>query len=166
MHVDSTVDHRLRELADYVKTRLVDIGDHIQAGQLLAIIDSPDIDDQLNQARADLAQARANLAKARADETFARADERRSQRLLSSSAVSHEDYERSVQGLGVATAAVGAMEAAIKVQEAAVQRYTDLQGFEKITAPFPGDHHSPEHRPGRPGLRQQHHPGAVPCDAD
>src|SRR5262249_43255829 len=72
------------------------------------------------------------------DETFAIAEERRYRRLVSSRAASPEEYESKVQADGVARAVVGAMEAAIKVNEAAVQRYTDLQGVEKITAPFPG----------------------------
>jgi RND family efflux transporter MFP subunit len=122
----------------YIKTRLVDIGDRVQAGQLLAVIDAPDIDDQLAQAKANLEQARANLAKAKADEAFARSEERRYQQLVRSQAASQEDYESRVRAYGVARAVVVEMQAAIKVNEAAVQRFTDLQGFEKITAPFPG----------------------------
>jgi RND family efflux transporter MFP subunit len=122
----------------YIKTRLVDIGDRVQAGQLLAVIDAPDIDDQLAQAKADLAQAKANLAKAKADETFATAEERRYRRLVSSQAASQEEYQSKVQADGVAKAVVVATQASIQVNEAAVQRFTDLQSFEKITAPFPG----------------------------
>src|SRR5262249_53067020 len=65
-------------------------------------------------------------------------EEQRYRRLVSSQAVSREEYESKVQADGVAKAVVVAMEASIKVNEAAVQRFTDLQGFEKITAPFPG----------------------------
>jgi RND family efflux transporter MFP subunit len=122
----------------YIKTRLVDIGDRVQAGQLLAVIDAPDIDDQLAQAKADLAQAKANLAKAKADETFASAEEQRYRRLVSSQAASQEEYQSKVQANGVAKAVVVAMQASIQVNEAAVQRFTDLQSFEKISAPFPG----------------------------
>jgi RND family efflux transporter MFP subunit len=122
----------------YIKTRLVDIGDRVQAGQLLAVIDAPDIDDQLAQAKADLVQAKANLDKAKAEERFATAEEKRYRGLVGSQSISQQDYEKAVQGHGVARANVGAMEAAIQVNEAAVQRFTDLQGFEKITAPFPG----------------------------
>ncbi len=122
----------------YVKTRLVDIGDRVREGQLLAEIDSPDTDDQLAQAQANLVQARANLDKARADLAFARSDEVRYRRMVATLAAAQEDYDRRVQASGVASANVEAMAAAIKVSEAAVQRWTDLQRFEKITAPFPG----------------------------
>jgi RND family efflux transporter MFP subunit len=122
----------------YVKSRLVDIGDRVQPGQLLAVIDAPDIDDQLAQARANLDQAKANLAKAKADEAFAKSEEIRYRRLVNPGAASQEEYENKVQAQGVARAAVVAMEAAVKVDEAAVQRYADLQGFEKIVAPFAG----------------------------
>jgi RND family efflux transporter MFP subunit len=122
----------------YIKTRLVDIGDRVQEGQLLAVIDAPDIDDQLAQARANLEQTKANLTKAKADEVFAAAEEHRYRQLMITRAASREDYESKVQANGVARAAVTAMQAAIKVDEAAVQRFSDLQGFEKIVAPFPG----------------------------
>jgi RND family efflux transporter MFP subunit len=122
----------------YVSQRLVDIGDRVKPGQLLAEISAPDIDDQLAQAQANLEQAKANLVRAKADENFATSEERRYARLINSNAVSQEDYESKVQAYGVAKAAVGAMEAAIKVNEAAVQRFSDLKAFEKITAPFPG----------------------------
>jgi RND family efflux transporter MFP subunit len=58
--------------------------------------------------------------------------------LLGSNSISQQDYEKALQGHGVSKADVGAMEAAIQVNEAAVQRFSDLQGFEKITAPFQG----------------------------
>jgi RND family efflux transporter MFP subunit len=122
----------------YVSQRLVDIGDRVKPGQLLAEIAAPDIDDQLLQGKANLEQAKANLVKAKADEAFAAGEERRYKALVPSRAVSEEDYESKVQAYGVAKAAVVAMEAAIKVNEASVQRFTDLQSFEKITAPFAG----------------------------
>ena len=121
----------------YVKSRLVDIGDRVEADQLLAVIDAPDIDDQLAQAKANLEQAKANLIKAKADESFAKVEERRYRRLAPDS-LSEEDYDMKATAYEVAKATVVEMEAAIKVNEAAVQRFTDLQGFEKIIAPFPG----------------------------
>src|SRR5207253_8232072 len=58
----------------YVKRWLVDIGDKVKAGDLLAEIAAPDVDAQLEQARATLLQARANLVKAQADQTYAQRD--------------------------------------------------------------------------------------------
>jgi RND family efflux transporter MFP subunit len=122
----------------YIKQRLVDIGDHVEAGQLLAVIDAPDIDDHLAQARADLAQARANLERAKAEEEYARSDEQRSRTLVGTRAITQDDYEKSVRTFDAARASVIASQAAIQVNEAAVQRYTDVQGFERIVAPFAG----------------------------
>jgi RND family efflux transporter MFP subunit len=122
----------------YLKARLVDIGDRVTQGQLLAEVSAPDVDDQLAQAQANLAQAQANLVKARADEDFAKSDEARFRRLVTTNAVTQEEYEAKIQAAKVTRAVVVATEAAIKVTEAAVQRYTDLQAFQKITAPFPG----------------------------
>ena len=122
----------------YVSQRLVDIGDRVSAGQLLAVIDAPDIDDQLTQARANVEQSKANLVKAKADQQFAAREEQRYRKLALPKVISQEEYDTKVQALGVANATVAAMEAAIKVNDAAVERLADLQEFERITAPFAG----------------------------
>lgn len=72
----------------YVSQRLVDIGDRVEAGQVLSVIDAPDIDDQLAQAKANLEQARANLNKAQADDVFAASQEQRYRSLVQTRAVS------------------------------------------------------------------------------
>jgi len=110
----------------YIRTRLVDIGDRVKEGQLLAEIDSPDLDDQLTQARADLTQAKANVLKANADLDYARGEDDRYRNLAITRAASQEDLENKYQALGVARANVEAMTAAIQVKEAAVQRFSDL----------------------------------------
>ncbi|MDB5390995.1 MAG: efflux transporter periplasmic adaptor subunit, partial [Planctomycetaceae bacterium] len=122
----------------YVSQRLVDIGDRVVAGQLLAVIDAPDIDDQLSQAKGNLEQAKANLVKAKADEEFAKIEEDRYRRLASPKVVAPEVYEIKDNAYKVAKAVVLEMEAAIKVNAATVQRFTDQQAFEKVTAPFAG----------------------------
>ena len=122
----------------YIKTRLVDIGDRVQEGQLLAVIDAPDLDDQLALAKANLAQARANWEKVKADAELSGSVENRYRGRLSAGITSPAEYEIKFKTYGADKAAVRAAEAAIKVNEAAVQRLTDLQGFEKIVAPFPG----------------------------
>jgi RND family efflux transporter MFP subunit len=124
----------------YVKTRQVDIGDRVSQGQLLAVIDSPDIDDQLNQARANLAQAQATLKLNQANEVLAKAILNRSQAILKGnpSAVAQEEIDQERASLGTTAASVESARASIQVNEAMVQRFTDLQAFEKITAPFPG----------------------------
>ncbi len=124
----------------YIKSRLVDIGDRVQAGQLLAVIDAPDIDDQLHQAKANLEQAKANLVLNEADAHLAQVTLKRSLQInkTAGGAVAQQEVDRETAKLQTATASVTAARAAIQVNQAAVQRYTDLQSFEKITAPFPG----------------------------
>jgi RND family efflux transporter MFP subunit len=120
----------------YMKARLVDIGDRVQEGQVLAVISAPDVDDQLNQAKANLAQAKANLPLAQANADLARITLERDRR--ASTAVSPLQLDQEKAMVQTTRAQVEAARAAIDVNEAAVQRYTDLQGFQKIIAPFPG----------------------------
>jgi multidrug efflux pump subunit AcrA (membrane-fusion protein) len=122
----------------YIMRRLVDSGDRVQKGQVLAVIDAPDLDDQLALAKANLAQAKANWEKAKADAELSRSVENRYRVLLSGGEGSESEYQIKFKTHGADKAAVGALEAAIKVNEAAVQRFTDRQTLKKIVAPFPG----------------------------
>ena len=108
----------------YLKSRLVDIGDRVETGQLLAVIDAPELDAQLNQSRAQLEQFRAALGIAQV--TFDR-----EKRLLEQKVVSKQEYDQSEATYNQAVANV-------KSAEANVQNLTAQQGFEKITAPFTG----------------------------
>ncbi len=108
----------------YLKSRLVDIGDRVETGQLLAVIDAPDLDAQLNQTRAQLEQFRA--AQGIAQVTFDR-----EKRLLAQKVVSKQEYDQSEAAFNQAVANV-------KSAEANVQNLTAQQGFERITAPFTG----------------------------
>ena len=108
----------------YLKTRLVDIGDHVEAGQLVAEIDAPDIDAQLVQARAQLEQSRA--AQGIAQVTY-----EREKRLLDQKVVSKQEYDTNEATLNQAIANV-------KAGEANVRNLSAQQGFEKIIAPFTG----------------------------
>lgn len=108
----------------YLKSRYVDIGDRVEAGQLLAEIDAPDLDAQLVAARAQLEQARA--AEGIAKVTFDR-----EQRLLDQKVVSKQEYDQSQATYTQAIANT-------KSGGANVQNLSVQQGFEKITAPFTG----------------------------
>jgi RND family efflux transporter MFP subunit len=101
-----------------------DIGAHVKKGALLAVISTPEIDQQLQQARADLATAQANaqIARIQAD---------RYSKLVQTNAVSRQDTDTFVSQ-AAATAA------AVRSAQANVQRLTELQSFEKIYAPFDG----------------------------
>jgi RND family efflux transporter MFP subunit len=108
----------------YVRTWYVDIGTHVAKGQLLAEIDAPEVDQQLNQARAVLKQTETSLA-------FAKVTAPRYQELIKSNSVSQQEVDQNNQNLAAQTANVQAA-------EAAVTRLEQMQGFEKIVAPFDG----------------------------
>ena len=108
----------------YLKRWYFDIGAHVQKGQLLAEIETPELDQQLQQARADLdtAQANLNIAKITAD---------RWQDLVSTGSVSQQETDQAVSNLR-------AVKAAAESSAANVRRLEQLQSFEKIYAPFDG----------------------------
>jgi len=108
----------------YVKRWYADIGAHVHQGQLLALIESPEVDQQLNQARATLAQAQATLKLA--DITAARY-----RGLINTDAVSQQDVDVNNQNLD-------AQKANAEAASANVSRLQQMQGFEKVTAPFDG----------------------------
>ncbi len=108
----------------YVKAWYFDIGAHVKRGQLLAEIETPEVDQQLQQARADLATAQANLRQSQIT-----AD--RWQALLESDSVSKQETDQAVSALS-------AMKATVESNVANVRRLEQLQGFEKIDAPFDG----------------------------
>jgi RND family efflux transporter MFP subunit len=108
----------------YVKAWYFDIGTHVKKGQLLAEIETPEIDQQLQQARADLETAKANLRQAQITAE-------RWQRLLESDSVSRQETDQAVN-------AQSAMKATVDSNSANVRRLEQLQGFEKIGAPFDG----------------------------
>src|SRR6202040_1909729 len=108
----------------YVRTWYVDIGTHVTKGQLLAEIDAPEVDQQLNQARAMLNQAETSLA-------LAKITTPRYQELIKTNSVSQQEVDQNNQNLAAQTANVEAA-------EAAVSRLEQMQGFEKIVAPFDG----------------------------
>jgi RND family efflux transporter MFP subunit len=108
----------------YLKRWYVDIGAHVEQGQLLAEIDTPEIDQQLDQARADLKTAQAN-------EQLAVITATRWQNLLKTNSVSKQETDQAVSDLSAKQATVDSM-------TANVHRLEQLQSFEKIYAPFTG----------------------------
>ncbi len=108
----------------YVKAWYHDIGSHVSKGELLAVIETPELDQQLLQAKADLATAQSNqaLAKTTAD---------RYADLIGNNAVSQQDTDNAVSQLKATTTQVNS---AI----ANVHRLEELQSFERVVAPFDG----------------------------
>jgi RND family efflux transporter MFP subunit len=108
----------------YLERWYFDIGAHVKQGQLLAEIDTPEIDQQLEQARADLKTAQAN-------EQLAQITATRWQNLLKTNSVSKQETDQAVQDLSARQASVDSM-------TANVHRLEQLQSFEKVYAPFAG----------------------------
>ncbi len=108
----------------YVKNWHVDIGTRVKKAQLLAVIETPEVDQQLQQGRADLQTANANLRQA---EITAE----RWQALLKTDSVSQQETDQ-------ATSNFHAMKATVDSNASNVRRLEELQGFQKIYAPFDG----------------------------
>jgi len=108
----------------YLKHWYFDIGAHVQKGQLLAEIETPEVDQQLLQARAELDTAQANLKLAKITAT-------RWQDLVSNGSVSQQETDQAVSNLS-------AVKAVAESSAANVRRLEQLQSFEKIYAPFNG----------------------------
>jgi membrane fusion protein, multidrug efflux system len=122
----------------YLSKRHVDIGDHVTAGQLLAEIESPEIDQQLRQAKSDLLQSKRSLDLQKANLDLARATMARYQAADRERAVAKEALDQSVATFRTAQAAVAAAEANVQSNEANVQRLEELTSFERVLAPFDG----------------------------
>ena len=108
----------------YLKKWYKDIGSHVKQGDLLAEIDSPEVDAQLAQARADLATSQANLK-------LAGVTAQRYEGLLKSDAVSKQEVDNY-------TGDYSAKQAMVQSAEANVKRLEDLESFKRVYAPFSG----------------------------
>jgi len=108
----------------YLKKWYFDIGSHVKQGELLAMIETPEVDQQLEQARSNLLTAQANLE-------LASITKARYQGLLKSHAVAQQDVDNAV-------GTYNANNAIVEADKAAVQQYSALVSFEKVYAPFDG----------------------------
>lgn len=138
--------------AGYVAKRHADIGDHVRAGQILAEIDTPDLDQQVAQAGAALDQAHQQASQARADlesyrtqNDLARITFERYRTLVGKGAISRQDYDQQNTNFQAATARVrageanvGAADQNVHSAEANLARLTALQAFKLIRAPYDG----------------------------
>jgi membrane fusion protein, multidrug efflux system len=108
----------------YLKDWVADIGAHVKAGQLLAEIETPDLDQQLEQAKAQLALAQANLH-------LAETTDARWQTLLKTASVSEQAAAEKAAAREVASASVDS-------EHANVRRLEELVAFQRVVAPFAG----------------------------
>ena len=136
----------------YITQRLVDIGDRVQTGQLLAVISSPETDEELQaaeealrQSKSDLETSRAAIDTAKADLFIADVTNRRWQDLFARKVVSQQEADTTESAylarkadLAAAEAKQRAAEAGVGVNEHRVQRLKELISHERVIAPFPG----------------------------
>jgi RND family efflux transporter MFP subunit len=108
----------------YLEKWYYDIGSHVKKGALLAVISTPEVDQQLLQAEADLATAQANAGNAKINAE-------RYKGLVQSDAVSQQDTDQF-------TTQASATSSAVRSAMANVQRLKELQSFERLYAPFDG----------------------------
>ena len=150
----------------YLKRRLVDIGDRVQQGQVLAEIDTPELDQQVAQGQAALAQAQASLAQAQSaleqaraalqhseatmrlnGVTLARWQELKRRDLVAQQDVdnfqaasdgSRADVAAAQANIAALVASANAARANVTASEANLRRLTDLQSYQTLRAPFSG----------------------------
>ncbi len=108
----------------YLTNWFVDIGDHVTNGQVLAIIDTPELDEQIAQAKAQLDQAKASL-------DLAKITSDRWNMLLKTASVSEQDAAEKQSDFVL-------QQANVEAARANLQRLQDLKSFDRVTAPFTG----------------------------
>ena len=136
----------------YLLHRMVDIGDRVKAGQLMAEIEAPELDEQVNQAQASLEQARAGLDQAlanydqgKASTELAKVTSERWTALSTRGVVSRQEndqyqaqYKTQVAALQSLEKAIAAQRSNIAAAEANLTRLQKLQGYRMVKAPFDG----------------------------
>ncbi|MGA2211861.1 MAG: efflux RND transporter periplasmic adaptor subunit [Bryobacteraceae bacterium] len=136
----------------YLKQWNVDIGGRVKAGQVLATIEAPELDQQVSQARATLQQARdslnqalANQQQGKANEEIARVTAERWQNLDKKGAVSRQEndqyqaqYQAQAANLNALEQAIAASRSNIVAAEANLGRLQEMQNYETVRAPFDG----------------------------
>jgi RND family efflux transporter MFP subunit len=121
----------------YVGRWFVDIGDHVKSGQLLASIETPELDAQLAAAQAELKASQAQVSVRRAEADFSRTTYER-WRDSPKGVVSEQEREEKKADYGSAEARLKSAEADLALAEARVNQYQALTAFKKVTAPYDG----------------------------
>jgi membrane fusion protein, multidrug efflux system len=121
----------------YVAKWDADIGDHVHKGQVLATIDTPDLDAQLTAAQAQLKAAQALVAARQADADFAKTTYQRWND-SPKGVVSEQEREAKKAGYDSALAQLNEAQAQVGLRQADVDRYLALTEFKKVTAPYDG----------------------------
>lgn len=116
----------------------IDIGAPVKAGQLIAEISAPEVDAELEQAKASLEQANVNVGRANNEYTFNKGTYERYEGLSKTGGVTQQQLDEKRAAYNIATSSLKAAQASVLASTAAVKRLTEMQGFQKLTAPFDG----------------------------
>src|SRR6202012_4172836 len=122
----------------YLRKRFVDIGDHVKQGQLLALIDAPDLDQQVDQARQQLNQAEEQLNQQQATLELNRVTWERWRTLVAKGVFSRQDGDQRQTDFTSQAAVVASAHRNVDSYKANLARLIALQGYERVTAPFSG----------------------------
>jgi RND family efflux transporter MFP subunit len=136
----------------YIKQRLVDIGDRVHIGQTLAIIEAPELDEQVRQAQANVRQAHAavdqanaNLQQGRADLELARITAVRWANLVKDGSVSVQEndqyqaqYQSRIASVHALEQAVAGAQGGVTAADANLARLENMKSYRVVTAPFDG----------------------------
>src|SRR4051794_7473075 len=117
----------------------IDIGAPVKAGQLIAEIAAPEVDAELEQAKASLEQANVNVGRANNEYNFNKGTFERYEGLSKTGGVTQQQLDEKRAAFNIATSSLKAAQASVLAAQAAVKRLTEMQGFEKVTAPFDGE---------------------------
>lgn len=124
-------------VSGYAASWKVDIGDSVKKGQVLATIDTPDLDAQLRAAQAKLKASVADVAVSQANVGFAKSNYDRIW-YSPKGVVSQQDREQAKAEYDSGVAKVNAAQAQVNIDQAEVERLTTLESFKQVTAPFDG----------------------------
>jgi RND family efflux transporter MFP subunit len=122
----------------YVRKWYVDIGAKVKEGELLAEIDTPELDQQLAQARAELARAEAGLVQSKANSEYAKTNLGRYEQLAPAGVASQQELDKQKAESVVSDANMVVAKANVDAQRANVTRIVELKSFARVTAPFAG----------------------------
>lgn len=123
----------------YLKTRLVDIGDHVRKDQLLAVIDAPDLDQQVAQAKQQLMQAEQQLDQQKSQLALATVTVQRYRVLVTKGVFSKQDGDQQEANYASQVADVQAAQRNVDAYTANLDRMKALQSYEYVRAPFAGE---------------------------
>lgn len=122
----------------YIRKWNVDIGDRVEEGAKLAEIDTPEVDQQLLQAKAQMAQTEAAVVQAEANKNYAKTNLARYQQLAPAGVASQQELDQHQSQATVDEASVKVAQANLDAQRANVNRLLQLKSFAVVTAPFGG----------------------------